>query len=272
METAALGSLDPNRDGSIVSGEMGHLWLWTDLNSDARPQPGELVPAASKLKSISYRTRTENGSTWSPKGVERLDGTKVDSWDWWSQVPNYEASFQLVPFDPAEKYVIYRWQDSKGPTALNGYLRFFKRGSDLYVASTQFTKPGLDLLVSTYEGQGPCAKVSRQGSKLTWQFVSDLRTEVVTAELLPDGNIVAKTNLTYSDKKQKPPISQLVFQAAPVELGQRDSEWAPFLLLDTHSLTNFPSKDSPRFVLPAELPPGYANNFPGLQLGSLFDL
>lgn len=75
----ALRVKDTNNDGKISGAELEGLAIWTDLNSDARPQKGEVKPLAEhRITELSLRHKNYVASY-------QRDGKSYRMFDWWPQ-------------------------------------------------------------------------------------------------------------------------------------------------------------------------------------------
>ncbi len=75
----ALRVRDSNNDGKISGDELKGLAVWTDLNSDARPQKGEVKPLAEHgVTELSLRHKNYVASF-------QRDGKSYRMFDWWPQ-------------------------------------------------------------------------------------------------------------------------------------------------------------------------------------------
>jgi hypothetical protein len=75
----ALRVKDSNDDGKIAGSELSGLAVWTDANSDARPQAGEVKSLADeRVTELSLRQKKYVGSF-------RRDGKSYRMFDWWPQ-------------------------------------------------------------------------------------------------------------------------------------------------------------------------------------------
>ena len=82
----ALATLDDNADGQLTDGELRHLALWRDANSNGISEPGEVTPVSTAgIVALSCKYTTTNRSTdfWamSPNGVKFKDGTIRRTYD-----------------------------------------------------------------------------------------------------------------------------------------------------------------------------------------------
>lgn len=86
----ALKVKDSNNDGKVQGDELSGLSVWTDLNSDARPQPGE-------VKSLQEMGITELGLKHRQYVSHYVrDGESKRMFDWWPQT--YELNrVKLMP-------------------------------------------------------------------------------------------------------------------------------------------------------------------------------
>ena len=82
----ALATLDDNADGQLTGGELRHLALWRDANSNGISEAGEVTPvSAAGIVALSCKYTTTNRSTdfraISPSGVKFKDGTIRRTYD-----------------------------------------------------------------------------------------------------------------------------------------------------------------------------------------------
>ncbi len=82
-----LRSFDLDGDGLIDGDELAQLWLWSDTNSNAKVDDGELVSANDVFLNIKTTpTEGEKGSLASPvDGATLKDGRTVGVWEWWTR-------------------------------------------------------------------------------------------------------------------------------------------------------------------------------------------
>ena len=86
----ALRTKDANNDGKINGSELAGLAIWTDLNSDARPQKGE-VKSLAEHKVTELSVKHKNYVATFVK-----DGESERMYDWWPQT--YELNrVRLMP-------------------------------------------------------------------------------------------------------------------------------------------------------------------------------
>jgi hypothetical protein len=75
----ALRVKDNNNDGKISGAELGGLAVWTDTNSDARPQSGEVKSLADhRVTELSLNHKKYVASF-------QRDGKSFRMFDWWPQ-------------------------------------------------------------------------------------------------------------------------------------------------------------------------------------------
>ena len=174
----ALASLDGDKDGQIAGGELTHLWIWVDANSNALVDPGEAKAAVSYVKALNTKaTLYPSGDAEAPKGAMLQSGAMVPSWDWWSvvapvgsivvqgELPKVYYSPKVVGTAPATAKV-YIW-GMKGK--MLGLLRFVTVGSEQYVVSLPFgTDPELGFFPAMF------SKVHHAPGKLDWRFIGGL--------------------------------------------------------------------------------------------------
>lgn len=80
----AMDALDDNRDGELAGDELTGLGVWTDANSNAVSDPGEVVPIAEAgIEAISCRqTDTTMGMPANLTGLRMTDGRVLPTYDW----------------------------------------------------------------------------------------------------------------------------------------------------------------------------------------------
>lgn len=80
----AMDALDDNRDGELAGDELAGLSIWTDANSNAVSDPGEVVPIGlTGIEAISCRqTDTTMGMPANLTGLRMTDGRVLPTYDW----------------------------------------------------------------------------------------------------------------------------------------------------------------------------------------------
>lgn len=98
-----LATLDRDRDGWLSGEESENIHVWTDENSNATVDKGEIKTLQEhRIDRISVVPKQdEAGNTWSERGFEREDGSFGASWDWWSMADSSKT---------APKVSVFRWK------------------------------------------------------------------------------------------------------------------------------------------------------------------
>lgn len=153
-----------------------------DANSNALVDPGEIKPASAYLRELNVKPTLEGPDAYCVKGAILLDGTAVQTWDWWSKsvpalgYPRVSSGFKatasrvFVSPTPALAAVasvsVFRWVMTEG-NQTSGLLRFIQVDGVTYVISSPMSADSdKGMLV-------PYAKVTASGSRLSWKFLAD---------------------------------------------------------------------------------------------------
>lgn len=198
----ALASLDTNGDDKISGNELVGIKLWTDANSNARIDGGEMRPISeSGIVSLDTVPTRSGQNAWHTNGAATYkDGSFSfrPTWDWWGLGG---ISPEVWGGGPAmqEKPAIFRWSPLLGqniPEELTGgYLAFMKVGSKLILsACSDVLLPDGNVAVVTFP-------VEREGNVFTWKSGNGESAVVNVAEFFDNFTaVVGRTeseNLSY---------------------------------------------------------------------------
>lgn len=188
----AMSWFDKNKDGFLKGTELDPVYIWVDGNTNAFLEPGELMPAKDLLRSLEVVTSPE---LWSATGAELLDGTLVSTWDWFPHRQPRRVNFHevLLPIlkppisgvdkEPEVSALLYEWQ-VPGMNGNAGLMRFFKVGTDVYVATM-----GPDFPRTRSMNIGI---ISKDGDELSWTLGDGWTTLKAEMTLGPDGHLKGK--------------------------------------------------------------------------------
>ena len=204
----ALASLDKEHKGYLAGDDLKEVYVWVNKERDAIAHPGELRPASEVFSRLEVNPRRQGGNAWfESSGATLKNGRKVGTWDWWPGIsyeglvlqPEFRSSDAERMKDPAP--VIYFWKHTDGPF---GFLRFFKVGKSLYVATCgpDFGHSGaMAIAPVTYDGKRVYLTVSSKLGKAT----ASLKVEGVNL----NGDV------TYSDEQSSNKVSMTAHQLLP---------------------------------------------------------
>jgi hypothetical protein len=192
----ALAVLDVDLSGWVEGREMEELFLWYDRNTDAKVQPGEMVPASSEVRRLSVKREYQAGKKSPYSWAERLDGVKIHTWDWVSQqgysTPTGYWGVQVAPGGGGASPLMYRWTTPAGwhSDTTRGFggavLRWVFVGKEVYVYSSSWNMNNGNQLYSK-------VRVTPKGDsyELSWQWID--MDSPTTATLLSDGVLIGRT-------------------------------------------------------------------------------
>jgi hypothetical protein len=184
----SLSRYDSNQDGEVKDDELAALDFWTDLNSNAKADPGEIRPARDILSAVSTRSTSTDPSALSHEsgGATLKDGTQVGTWEWWSRWEQGEKD------SGADPYALHRGQGGTSDEFLPyARLLVFNTCGDQDIPSLSFAGGGgtrpVALKDATGEGDssgggrwdwvGPC------GGILVTSDITESREEDLSAHI-----------------------------------------------------------------------------------------
>ncbi|UCG49227.1 MAG: hypothetical protein JSU94_05475 [Phycisphaerales bacterium] len=96
----ALDALDDNRDGVIAGPELLGIAVWLDRNSNAKSDPGEVVPVEqTQIQSLAARAcGTDRRCPMNPAGLTLKNGRTLPTYDWIA----YPLKPRLTPLSPRQ--------------------------------------------------------------------------------------------------------------------------------------------------------------------------
>jgi type II secretory pathway pseudopilin PulG/chromosome segregation ATPase len=200
-----LATLDVDGNGELSDLELEPLWVWTDTNSDAQVQEGELAPVGSKgITSLGVKAIEENSKIWLPGGAKTSTGT-FDTRDWFSMAPAI-----------LDNGSIYLWQGEDG---LAGGFRFYQSPEfGLIVASLPAPRNGEEMPILLF-------RADFEGNQIVWRAKegeTELRTVVtltasgslegLTSVVTPEGT----TSNKWTAEHATGPKLEEVLHSSPV--------------------------------------------------------